>query len=248
MRRGMTVFALLALAAAGLGAGILASGGEAGARAMLKPKPKVVKITVTMREFRFTLSRRSVPTGTTVIFKVVNRGKITHDFKIAGKRTENVSPGKSTTLKVRFAKKGRYGYLCTIPGHAAAGMKGVFAVGVAAVKQTPTPTTTKATTTTATPPTGTVGTGNTTVTVSMTEYHFTLSQTSVPSGQVTFVIKNNGSETHNFDISTVKSGTYLNPGQSETWTVSLPPRTYEYQCDVPFHAQEGMQGSLTVTS
>jgi uncharacterized cupredoxin-like copper-binding protein len=29
---------------------------------------------------------------------------------------------------VSFKKKGKYSYLCTVPGHAAGGMKGVFTV------------------------------------------------------------------------------------------------------------------------
>jgi uncharacterized cupredoxin-like copper-binding protein len=29
---------------------------------------------------------------------------------------------------VSFKKKGKYPYLCTVPGHAEAGMKGVFTV------------------------------------------------------------------------------------------------------------------------
>ena len=56
------------------------------------------------------------------------------------------------------------------------------------------------------PPTGTVGTGNTTVQVGMFEYGYNLSQQSVPSGQVTFVIRNNGSEVHNFSVQGVKVG------------------------------------------
>jgi uncharacterized cupredoxin-like copper-binding protein len=39
-----------------------------------------------------------------------------------------LSPGKSATLRVTFLRKGRYPYKCTVPGHAAAGMKGVFTV------------------------------------------------------------------------------------------------------------------------
>jgi uncharacterized cupredoxin-like copper-binding protein len=64
----------------------------------------------------------------TVIFKVVDRGALSHDFKIHGKKTKLLSPGKSTTLRVVFKKAGRYPYLCTVPGHAAAGMKGVLRV------------------------------------------------------------------------------------------------------------------------
>jgi uncharacterized cupredoxin-like copper-binding protein len=58
---------------------------------------------------------------------VTNKGKVPHDFKIKGKKTALLSPGKSATLKVVFPK-GKFPYLCTVPGHAAAGMKGVFTV------------------------------------------------------------------------------------------------------------------------
>ena len=67
-----------------------------------------------------------VPAGA-VTFVVTNKGHTTHDFKIKGKKTPFLSPGKSATLKVVFPK-GKFPYLCTIPGHAAAGMKGVLTV------------------------------------------------------------------------------------------------------------------------
>ena len=72
-------------------------------------------------EFKFVLSKRSVPCRDTVIFTVVNKGKISHNFKIGGKMTPNLLPGKSAKLTVKFTKKGHYAYLCTIPGHAGAG-------------------------------------------------------------------------------------------------------------------------------
>jgi uncharacterized cupredoxin-like copper-binding protein len=78
-------------------------------------------------ELRFTLSSRSVSKGA-VTFAVTNRGKLVHDFKIAGKTTPRLSSGKKTTLKVTFKKAGRYPYLCTVPGHAAGGMKGTLVV------------------------------------------------------------------------------------------------------------------------
>jgi uncharacterized cupredoxin-like copper-binding protein len=81
----------------------------------------------------------------------------------------------------------------------------------------------------------------------MFEYRFDLSQTTVPSGQVTFVITNKGQEVHNFDISGVKAGALLSPGQTETWTVGLPPKSYNVVCDVPFHIDRGMTGTLTVS-
>ena len=207
------------------------------------------RINVAASEFKFVFSKRSIPAVGTVIFTVVNKGKISHDLKIGGKKTPTLNPGKSATIKVKFTKKGRYAYLCTVLGHAKLGMKGTFSVGVAAVTTTTSTTTqTTTTTTTTTPTTTTVVTGpSTTIAVGMFEYRFDLSQTTVPSGQVTFVITNKGQEVHNFDISGVKAGALLSPGQTETWTVGLPPKTYNFVCDVPFHVDRGMTGTLTVS-
>jgi uncharacterized cupredoxin-like copper-binding protein len=79
------------------------------------------------QELRFTLAKKTVPKGT-VTFKVTNMGTLSHDFKIAGKKTPLIAKGKSATLKITFKKAGKYPYLCTVPGHAAAGMKGTLTV------------------------------------------------------------------------------------------------------------------------
>ena len=242
MRRTAGVLGLTALALAGVLAGVFLPSGGASTTAPVATS----RITVKASEFKFVFSKRRVPTGT-VIFTVVNKGKISHDFKIAGKKTLKILPGKSRKLTVKFAKKGQYAFLCTLFGHAKAGMKGKFAVATAPVVPPPATTTQPPATTTQPPPTGTVGTGNTTVTVGMFEYGFNLSQKTVPSGQVTFVITNNGSETHNFSVNGVKAGAVIGPGQTETWTVGLPPQSYNYICDVPFHVDRGMVGSLSVT-
>jgi plastocyanin len=84
-------------------------------------------VRVTGKEFSFALSRKSGPRGT-LVFRFTNRGTVPHDFKIARKKTPLVQPGKSATLTVKITKRGRYPYVCTVPGHAAAGMKGVFTV------------------------------------------------------------------------------------------------------------------------
>jgi Uncharacterized copper-binding protein len=241
---------LIAIAAAGLAVGF-AEAGTASPQAASSHQAAnaTTRITVAASEFKFVFSKRSIPAAGTVIFTVVNKGKISHNFFIAGKVTPNLLPGKSATLTVKFKKKGHYAYLCTIPGHAAAGMKGTFSVAVAAVKPPPSSTPTTTTQPAPPPPTSTVpvGTASTTVTVNMVEYTFQLSQTTIPSGQITFVINNKGNEVHNFAILGNKAGAQIAPGTSETWTVSLPPGTYNYQCDVPFHAERGMVGQFTVT-
>src|SRR6185437_6471972 len=50
-------------------------------------------ITVKASEFKFVLSTKTARHGA-FIFKVTNKGKIVHDFKIAGKKTPKLSPGK----------------------------------------------------------------------------------------------------------------------------------------------------------
>jgi uncharacterized cupredoxin-like copper-binding protein len=58
----------------------------------------------------------------------VNKGKLAHDFKIAGKKSPMVQPKKTKTFVVTLSKKGKIAYVCTVPGHAAAGMKGKLTV------------------------------------------------------------------------------------------------------------------------
>jgi uncharacterized cupredoxin-like copper-binding protein len=99
---------------------------------------KATIVTVTTgkpTEFNFALSKKTFKHGA-VTFKVKNGGALPHDFKICasakggsknsctGKATKLLQPGSSTTLTYTFKTKGTYEYLCTVVGHAAAGMKG----------------------------------------------------------------------------------------------------------------------------
>ncbi len=85
---------------------------------------QATSVKVAASEFKFVLSTKTAKAGS-VSFVVTNKGKLSHDFKIAGKKTALIKPGKSATLTVTL-KKGSYPYLCTVTGHAAAGMKGTF--------------------------------------------------------------------------------------------------------------------------
>ena len=120
-RKGSTLVVLVAVVA--LVASVSAFGGSA-------QQTATTTVAVTAgkpSELKFTLSKTTILKGTG-IFKVTNKGKISHDFKIAGKKTPSLTAGKVSTLKVLFKKAGKYPYLCTLPGHAAAGMKGVLVV------------------------------------------------------------------------------------------------------------------------
>jgi len=112
----LTSAALLLIAVGAVAAPALASRAHAAA----------TSVTVTATEFKFKLSKTSVPHGA-VTFTIVNKGKLSHDFKIAGKKTALIKPGHSAKLSVTL-KAGKDPYLCTVAGHAAAGMKGTLTV------------------------------------------------------------------------------------------------------------------------
>jgi uncharacterized cupredoxin-like copper-binding protein len=86
--------------------------------------------TVTVRggEFFFKLSTKSIASPRKVTFVFKNVGHVAHDFKINGKKTPVIGPGKTARLIVTFKKKGKYTYLCTVDSHASLGMKGTFTV------------------------------------------------------------------------------------------------------------------------
>ena len=125
----------------------IAAGSTLGAGSTAPP----TAVRVVARDYSYALSRSGVPVGK-VRFTVVNRGGVAHDFSIGGHRTPLLKPGRSATLTVGFPRAGAFGYRCTVPGHAALGMKGTLKVGRATARTTTTPTATR------TPPTTTSAT------------------------------------------------------------------------------------------
>jgi uncharacterized cupredoxin-like copper-binding protein len=111
-----------------LSAAVLVVAGSSIAQAAVKAHPAAGTITVAASEYKFVLSTKTLKTPGSVTFKVTNKGHVPHNFSINKKITALLSPGKSATLTVKFAKKGSYYYECTVPGHAALGMRGYFKV------------------------------------------------------------------------------------------------------------------------
>jgi uncharacterized cupredoxin-like copper-binding protein len=162
--------------AAGLFASLGAGAVSAAVHATTTTKPTTIAVTAGKpAELAFKLSKFSNIAAGTVTFKVTNQGYAFHTFKICtspvasaaknscvGKTTKLLKHGQSATLTVKLTKKGKYEYLCTVPGHAAGGMKGLIGVGV--VVKAPVVTTTKSTTTTKTTTTSTTTTSTPTTT------------------------------------------------------------------------------------
>ena len=119
----VTIVSVLAASVVALGTPAQApASAQASHRAAL-----VATIKVTAMDIKFKLSAKTAKRGI-VVFKVTNIGALMHNFSIKGRTTRKLSHGQSATLRVTFLRKGSYPYKCTVDGHAAAGMKGVFTI------------------------------------------------------------------------------------------------------------------------
>jgi uncharacterized cupredoxin-like copper-binding protein len=121
-----TIRSITVLAAAALT--ILAPAQLASARTERDTATTATTIQVKGGEFFFKVSTKSIARPGKVTFVFKNVGHVGHDFKINRKVTPVIQPGRTAKLVVTFSKRGKYPYLCTVPGHAAAGMKGVLTV------------------------------------------------------------------------------------------------------------------------
>jgi uncharacterized cupredoxin-like copper-binding protein len=122
--KGLTIRSISALVAVALAS--LAIAQLASARPDRQARATATSVQVKGGEFFFRLSTKSIKRPGKVTFVFKNIGHVRHDFKINGKKTPLIAPGKTAKLVVTHKKKGKYRYLCTVPGHAAAGMRGVF--------------------------------------------------------------------------------------------------------------------------
>ena len=122
MRRLAITLALVAMLAAALaGSGVFAAP---------KATAAAVTVNVTALDFKFKLSRLSVPKGSVVTFKVVNKGLTAHDFDFATVKggTPYLARGKTAKFRITFKKVGSYRFVCTVPRHVQFGMAGYFRV------------------------------------------------------------------------------------------------------------------------
>ena len=88
---------------------------------------KTTTVKVTAKDnFRFTLSRTSAPHGK-VSFVVTNKGRLKHDFAIAGKKTKLLGHNQTATLTVTLSKGKHVHVQVHRPGpRSGRGMKGTF--------------------------------------------------------------------------------------------------------------------------
>ena len=115
----------IAVALAGVSAALVAASGVGAANTMATP----VKVTVTMTDFKFKLSKLSVPKNTPIVFTVINKGPSPHDFDVATTKGTKVIPsGTRLTQKANFSRAAKLRFVCTVPRHASLGMVGTLTV------------------------------------------------------------------------------------------------------------------------
>jgi uncharacterized cupredoxin-like copper-binding protein len=87
--------------------------------------------------------------------------------------------------------------------------------------------------------------------IHLLEFAFNPKEVTVRAGEVTFVVKNDGSIEHNFVIEdsskkTVAQIAVVGAGKTEELKVTLRPGAYTTACTLPGHREAGMWGSLRV--
>ena len=122
MRHAILVL-VIAIAAVLLGSRACSTGGESGSW------------TISMTEMRFSPNRIDAKVGQPLTIRLVNQGAQRHDLAFQALHMPSLSgvetalePGQSTTITLRFDEPGTHTFICTIPGHFAAGMSGAVFV------------------------------------------------------------------------------------------------------------------------
>jgi plastocyanin len=93
------------------------------------PVPGASQVRVVARDFSFSPDQVRLAAGATVNLVLVNQGDVLHDLTVPalGFRVE-AAAGATAMGALGATRPGRYGFLCSVPGHQQAGMSGVLVV------------------------------------------------------------------------------------------------------------------------
>ncbi len=120
--RDAAFLAVIALLAVGLVAGVTAVDRTIEGSAL--------PIRLTARDLAFSPAEIHIPAGRLVSVELVNEDPVRHDWMVEGLANVEATVRAGGTTRTRFLidRPGRYAFLCTVPGHAEAGMRGVLVV------------------------------------------------------------------------------------------------------------------------
>jgi Cu+-exporting ATPase len=88
------------------------------------------RVDVVARDVRFQPNELHVRAGEWLVISLRNDDPVFHDFEVEGFANVDVGarPGQTAEIRVLLDRPGTYEYLCTVPGHADAGMRGTLVV------------------------------------------------------------------------------------------------------------------------
>jgi len=131
---GLTLLAVLVLSMGrgsdwwnGMGPGHMGASGDSGTSA--DPVAGASEIEMVAGDLWFEPEKIEVSARETVNLAVTNEGRIFHDLTVPGLDLAiGVEPGDTVRGALRAPEPGEYEFLCTVPGHASAGMTGTIVV------------------------------------------------------------------------------------------------------------------------
>jgi FtsP/CotA-like multicopper oxidase with cupredoxin domain len=95
-----------------------------------------VELDVSLNEFAISPARMEAPAGQPIVLHVANEGTAPHSLAVdTGKGVEEtplLDSGESAVLELQPLEAGDYATLCTVAGHAEAGMTGTLTIGATA--------------------------------------------------------------------------------------------------------------------
>ena len=110
---------VVALAVLGLVAGCTGQSGGSGSAEIV------------LEDMRFTPNRIDARVGVPLTVRLTNRGTERHDLNFEALHMPGLggveailNPGETRTIRLLFDQPGTHTFICTLPGHAAAGMTG----------------------------------------------------------------------------------------------------------------------------
>ncbi len=90
---------------------------------------------IVLEDMRFTPNRIDAKVGVSLTVRLTNRGTERHDLNFEslhmpglGGVESILEPGETRTITLLFDAPGEHTFICTLPGHAAAGMTGAAIV------------------------------------------------------------------------------------------------------------------------
>lgn len=111
----------------GMGVGHMGTSGDSGTSA--EPVTGATEVPVRAGDLWFEPDTLEVRAGETVNITVTNTGRIFHDFTVPDLDFMiDVESGDTVSGALETVVPGEYKFLCTVPGHAAAGMVGTLVV------------------------------------------------------------------------------------------------------------------------